>query len=147
MASSPTIDLDREIHLLEVRKVKLAELLELQEEVAGLELKLLIGTDLTTPRLITEVVCEHYNLSRGAITCESREGRLVEARHIIFYLTKNITTAAVTKIGRLFRRNHGTVVNALKNVSNRMETERAFKDLVEALRAKCIKRLEQENKP
>ena len=48
-----------------------------------------------------------------ALKSKSRKRSLVDARHIAIYLTRFNTTLSVIAIGRIFNRDHSTVLNSL----------------------------------
>ena len=85
---------------------------------------------------IISTVCDHLNLTGEEIKGKSRVKEHVYARHLIFYLFRKHTTLTLKSAGELFNRDHTTVLHALNNLQDIMDTEPAVKNEVELLEAK-----------
>src|ERR1051326_4595286 len=120
-----SIDPDQQIRALEARKSKLLKLVDLQGEVARLELQLLFGgrEDVQSARIVSEVVGRHYQISLEVVHSNIREPRIVEPRHVIYHLLNKHTKASMNQIGRMFNKDHATIMHALRSVRDRLETE------------------------
>lgn len=82
---------------------------------------------------ILDVVCANYGCTRTALIGEARFEELVEPRHVAMYLTRTLSGAGVTQIGRYFGKDHSTILYAFRNVQRRMANETPFKRKVETL--------------
>lgn len=70
----------------------------------------------------TGIPIEDFNL-------KTRKRDIVEARQVAMYLAKARTKESLAKIGlAIGKKDHATVLHAIKTVSNLIETDRAFRD-------------------
>ena len=54
-----------------------------------------------TPALILETVAEHYNISPDDITSKKRNGELIQPRHVVMYLCRNLIDIPFQNISKL----------------------------------------------
>jgi chromosomal replication initiator protein len=107
----------------------------------GLVEEALPGADAATPvstRLTAEsiqsAVCERLGVQREDLLSQSRKGAIVEARQLAMYLTRRHTELSLPRIAREFnRRDHTTVMHALKRVESRLQTEPAMTQTLDEL--------------
>lgn len=131
-----TLDLDAEISLLEARKVKLERLHALRLECAALE------DSTPSPKTITElaeIVARHRDVSVAALFARGREQYAVDTRAIVFFLARKHTSASTPLIGRMFNRDHGTVLNGVRIAKQQMATDLKFARLVGMCEAEFLK--------
>jgi len=69
----------------------------------------------TAPEIM-EIVAHYFSLSVDDLKDKSRVGALVEARSIAMFLCRRMTDLSYPDIGRLFNRDHSTVVTACKKI-------------------------------
>lgn len=94
--------------------------------------------EITIDRII-EVVCEHLNLDFARFNSTERTRETAQARQIAMYLAKQHTKAPLTAIGAAIGgRNHATVLHSCKAVSNLLETDKAFRLMVEEIEKKVL---------
>lgn len=83
---------------------------------------------------IQNAVCAHAGVESAKLLSQSRAGPLVEARHLAMYLTRELTDLSLPQIARAFkRRDHTTVLHALRRVESRLEAEPALREAVAEL--------------
>ncbi len=83
---------------------------------------------------IVHVVCSYFNITEEALNSSKRTRELAQARQIAMYLSKQHTKSSLAVIGATIGgRNHSTVLHSCKAVSNLIETDKQFRDMVEAL--------------
>lgn len=58
---------------------------------------------------------------------DSKIREIVEPRQIAMYYTRSLTNLNLSAIGRLFNKDHATVLHSINIVKNRMEFDREFK--------------------
>lgn len=81
---------------------------------------------------IRDTTCQQFNLSVNDILTKSRQREVVEARQIAMFLSKKLTKAPLSSIGKTIGgRNHSTVVYACKRVEDLIETDKQYKKIVE----------------
>ncbi len=73
-------------------------------------------------RAICETVCSLTGITTGAIFCASRNKAVTRARHMIYFLVRNINKYSLPRIGTLMARDHATILYGVKKVGS----ERAY---------------------
>ena len=90
----------------------------------------------TIPDII-KVVTEHLNLPPEAVQEKGRKRPIVQARQISMYMAKQYTDASLSAIGdAIGKKDHATVLHAFKAVKNQMETDKAYKNMINEIREK-----------
>jgi chromosomal replication initiator protein len=88
---------------------------------------------LTIPH-IREIVCRYYNIENSTLQTPSRKHEVVQARQVAMYLAKKYTNHSLATIGHeIGRRDHASVVYALKTVQNQLEIDKCLQAAVEAV--------------
>ncbi len=83
---------------------------------------------------IQKVICDHFELSVDKIHSNTRRREIVIARQLAMFFAKKHTKNSLAAIGaQCGKRDHATVLHACKTVSNLIETDKAFKSMVEEL--------------
>jgi len=80
-----------------------------------------IPTDAMIERII-KTVSKHHGISEEQIKSKNRTDSVATARHTAIYLIKNLTTLTLNEIGKIFGRNHSTVLASIHNVETNMRT-------------------------
>lgn len=121
-------ELATKVHALRARKQQLQEMLELQEQIEELEARLLLSSQsyIVAVRIIAETVCAHYQLPMVRMTSRSRTQDDAWPRMVTCYFASTLGFGNDTAIGRIMRRNHGTIIHATRTVTNRKATEPKF---------------------
>ncbi len=65
---------------------------------------------------IIDAAAEQYRVKRSCILSERQDAPVVEARHLALYRCRNELLWSYPRIGRLFDRDHTTVMNACRKV-------------------------------
>ncbi|WP_156921600.1 helix-turn-helix domain-containing protein [Mycoplasmopsis cricetuli] len=85
-----------------------------------------------TPEIILEAVSKYYKISTTEMTGKSRNKQIVIARHMGINLINVILNYPSTQIGKIFKKDHSTILNAIekfKNCSNEVSIKKAFEVL------------------
>jgi len=86
---------------------------------------------------IRDVVCSYFNLPIDSIFTPSRKREVVQARQIAMYLSKQLTKQSLAAIGQAIgKKDHATVLHALKAVSDQMATDKGFRLSVQEIQSK-----------
>jgi len=91
---------------------------------------------------IMEIVANYFGLSVDDLICKSRVGALVEARSIAMFLARRMTDLSYPDIGKMFNRDHTTVLAACKKIevqysdSSRPATFTQIEELTARIRQK-----------
>ena len=75
---------------------------------------------------IFAAVYNKYGISREDIVGAKRNKEIAAARHITIYLVRQITEMSLPNIGKIFNRDHATIMASLKAVEKRLNTEPTF---------------------
>jgi hypothetical protein len=88
---------------------------------------------------ITPLFIKQYieDLSGKKLDTKSRERELVELRFVAFKLTKYLTRSSLSKIGKIYNRDHATVLHGIKQFDS-LEEQIYFKPSKD-LFDKCVK--------
>lgn len=90
---------------------------------------------------IRNVVCEYLNIDQTIFDSAKRTREIAQARQIAMYLCKHHTKAPLATIGlAIGGKNHATVLHACKTISNLIETDKSFNQLMEDIERKVLAR-------
>jgi chromosomal replication initiation ATPase DnaA len=92
-------------------------------------------------RTIKNVVSKHYCVPLSAIDSKTRWAEATWARHVVIHLAWLLLDIKDRRLRIEFGMCHTSISNALRNVNNRIETERATKASYEVCRADAKKAL------
>ena len=82
----------------------------------------------TRAKVIIEVVANAYGYTGKKIRSRLRERHVVEARHVAMFIVREQCQLSFSEIARLLgRKDHATVIRAIENVRNWIQTDRDFK--------------------
>lgn len=94
--------------------------------------------DHSTPslRLIQHATCEHFRISRSDLISHRRHAAVCFARHVSYYLAKEMTTLTLTEIGRLSgRRDHSTITHGTQKIATLIARDAGVANHVREVRA------------
>lgn len=89
-------------------------------------------------RRIQAIVAERYAVSLPQLLGSTRPLALVVPRRVAMYLARQLAQLSTTEIGRLFRRDHTTVISAIRRVEEAAGGDAVFAGLVDQLAAEVI---------
>lgn len=88
---------------------------------------------------IIELVATHFDLHPRDLTGKRRTSRLVEARHVAMALAREKTSLSLADIGKEFGgRDHGTVINACRRVTSKIESNASTRRTFDFLRRSLL---------
>lgn len=73
-------------------------------------------------------VAESLNLEPKTIISKSRHREIVEARQLCMFFIRNLKEIPYMKIGKMFHRDHATVIHAVNQVKNLLEWDSTFRE-------------------
>ncbi|MBQ8272732.1 MAG: chromosomal replication initiator protein DnaA [Tidjanibacter sp.] len=83
---------------------------------------------------IRKIVCDYFNIDEPTFDSPKRTRDIAQARQIAMYLCKQHTKSPLSAIGAAIGgKNHATVLHACKAVTNLMETDKSFLQIVEEI--------------
>ena len=75
---------------------------------------------------IFDVVQEKFNVNRADIEGTRRTKDIAIARHVAIYLIRVLTDMSLPSIGKMFNRDHSTIMNSIDAVEKRMRSDSLF---------------------
>ena len=85
-------------------------------------------------RQITSVVAKHFRLTMAELKSKSRRQAIADARSLAMFLTRRLTGASYTEIGRHFgNRDHTTVLHACRRISKSTDRDEYLRNLADEL--------------
>ena len=106
----------------------------IDQELAARVLRMIVKIEqkVITCEAILQQVVAAFSIDMKSINSKSRKREIVWARQAAMSLCKKYTTQSVSRIGQVVGgRDHATVLHALKNVEDLLETEAEFKQMYE----------------
>ena len=83
---------------------------------------------------VVQVVANYYNLTDSQIKSKSRISQIALARQIAMYLCRSICGTSYAQIGKLFNRDHSTVMTAVEKVGNMLKTDQQLSTAIQEIR-------------
>lgn len=80
-------------------------------------------------------VCKKYNVTKEELTGKKRTKEIVRARHVSIYLIRQITEMSLPNIGKIFERDHATVMASIDVVKKRMASDPLYASEINNLRS------------
>lgn len=88
-----------------------------------------------TPEKIKKVVCKHYNVKMADLESSKKQNSIAHPRQVAMYLIREMTDYSLPKIGQMFGGKHyTTVMYACEKVEDQVSSDKAFADVIEALK-------------
>lgn len=95
--------------------------------------------ELRACRVIAEMVADRFRLTPGDLFYRRRTARIVLPRQVAMTIMRQVLHLPLQSIGRLFDRDHGTVIHATKAVASHSASSPEFAATWEALRSATFK--------
>lgn len=120
--------------------IRLNKINELTMEAAEEALKDIIypeKTKIITPTLILETVAEHYNVSPDDITSKKRNGELIQPRHVVMYLCRNLIDIPFANIAKLLnKKDHTTIIHGVNKITEEIVNDGELRNKIEVIKKK-----------
>lgn len=81
--------------------------------------------NVTVDKIFTAVE-KKYGIAKNDIVGKSRVKDVAQARHVAIYLIRNITEMSLPNIGKMFNRDHSTVMSSIDTVEKKISSSGAF---------------------
>lgn len=90
-----------------------------------------------TPTLILNVVAEHFGVKKEDITSKKRNSEYVLPRQVFMYLSREMTGASLTNIGKMLgKKDHTTVMHGVNKIVDELQTNEELRNKVDIIRKK-----------
>ena len=80
-----------------------------------------VGTFIPSPDSIINATANYFNMTEADLTGVNRTKGVTEARQISMYLIRTLTNLSLPDIGKIFNRNHSTVLVSIRKIESQME--------------------------
>ena len=94
-------------------------------------------TSVTVDKIFSAIE-KKYDVSKSELTGNSRVKNVAQARHVAIYLIKTITDISYPSIGKLFNRNHSTIISSVdvieKKIASSPAMEIEINDLIKEIK-------------
>lgn len=128
---------------LRQRHADLAERAKLEREIQEYETDLMMSPEQARARKIVQVVCAHWpRVSPALILAKRRDAWIIVPRQACYYLCVELLSAGFAATGRFFSKDHGTIIYGHRSITERMETQKAFRLEMKQLETEARKALE-----
>ena len=84
-----------------------------------------VPPDLLAKQII-ENISKRYGISVDDITGKKRTKEIVQVRHIAIYIIREVTGMSLENIGKIFGRDHTTILYSMDVINTRMEKDTSF---------------------
>ena len=91
-----------------------------------------VPTDTMVERILTSV-SKKYGVSVEDIKSRKRNDTISNARHTAIYIIRKITNLSLKDIGKIFDRNHATIISSIDNISVNIRTVKNYEAELEKL--------------
>jgi chromosomal replication initiator protein len=93
------------------------------------------------PDIIVEKVALYYSQEVSELQCSyrCRDGELVKTRQVTMFFLREMTNMSLANIGRIYTKDHATVLHSCKQVQNQYDTNIIYKQEIDELRAIILK--------
>jgi chromosomal replication initiator protein len=87
------------------------------------------SNNIMTDNLIKDV-CEEYGIEMDDLFSKSRYRILVEPRQVLFYILHKKLNIPCQKVGKMFDKNHATILHGANQIKNFMEFDKPLRNRV-----------------
>ncbi len=88
---------------------------------------------------IINIVCDFFNIPVDNLSLNTRKHQVVQARQIAMYFSKKYSNASLASIGQQCgNKDHATVYHACKTISDRLDTDKQFKAMVNDIEKRIL---------
>ena len=85
---------------------------------------------------ILKTLCKHWSVSQEEVFSKSRKANIVMVRQVAMYMAQQHTKLTSSKIGLFIGgRNHATVLHSIRQVKDRMTTDKDFAQEISTIEA------------
>ena len=79
-----------------------------------------------------------YNVSKTELESKSRVKEVAQARHIAIYLIRSITEMSLPHIGKMFNRDHSTVISSIETIDKKIASSPSFDSEISELKKEIL---------
>ncbi|MDD3795165.1 MAG: chromosomal replication initiator protein DnaA [Lachnospiraceae bacterium] len=113
---------------------------EITVELAEEALKDIISPDQrreVTPKLIIDIVAEHFHISSSDIASNKRSNEIVVPRQIVMYLCRNMIDIPLKSIGTYIgKRDHSTIIHGINKIEAEIKNSDSMRSTIDIIKKK-----------
>lgn len=94
---------------------------------------LLFRSSNITISVIIDEVEKYYRLPKGSLITKKRSNDIAYPRHIAMYISRVILDESYASIGDAFKRDHSTVMNAVKKIKKMVTEDTELQEIINEL--------------
>jgi chromosomal replication initiator protein len=87
---------------------------------------------------IFAAVEKKYNVTKTDLESKSRVKEVAQARHIAIYLIRSITEMSLPHIGKMFNRDHSTVISSIEAIDKKRSMFPSFDSEISDLKKEIL---------
>ena len=92
-----------------------------------------------TPKLIVDIVAEHFGITPEDILSKRRNSEFVQPRQICMYLCRHLTEESLQNIGKaLGKKDHTTVIHGIDKITEEIVHNEELKNKIDIIKKKII---------
>lgn len=92
-----------------------------------------------TPKLIINVVAEHFGVKVEDITSKRRNSEFVQPRQVVMYLCRELTDTSFADIGKMLgKKDHTTIIHGVNKITSELESNEELKNKIDIIKKKII---------
>ena len=84
-----------------------------------------IPTEILIERSL-RIICEHFGVTEDELKSSKRTGNIANARHVAIYAIRKLTDLSLNDVGKIFKRNHATVIASINTVEINIKTKKNY---------------------
>jgi len=96
---------------------------------------------MATPLFIIKIVFDYFGIPYEIRDTKSRKREIVQARQLAMYHLRKQTKLSLSQIGKMFGKGHCDVIHSIKTVNNLSETDRCYRQDLNAISRRIELRL------
>lgn len=104
----------------------------------GLKNNVHFRTKTERQNIIIDGICEIFSIDRKALFGKRRDADVVEARHIAMLALRIKNRMSVTDIGRIFNKDHSSVIHACEKINNQVRIYPEYADRINQIINKLL---------
>lgn len=89
---------------------------------------------------ILQKVAQYYNVTVSEITGKNRQSSIMLPRQVAIYLCRKHTNSSLTEIGRIFKRDHTTVLHSIEKITSLMTSDKSMRESMDRLNRMLVEK-------
>jgi chromosomal replication initiator protein len=75
---------------------------------------------------IIDYICKRQNVRKEDLLSSRRTAEIASARHVTIYLLRTLTPLSYKSIGKIFNKDHSTIITSFNNIDKKMRYDPSF---------------------